>query len=191
MVDPGAFVRPGTAVATVIDRNNVRVTGEVPEGDFSVVGPGTPVRVHALAISRDFGAHISRRSPSADLATRTVHLEIDVPDPQRTMPVGTTAELTIEVGEPSPATEIPLIAASVRGPKATVFVVDGHSARKHVYSVKGERGGNLFLDASLPAGARVVTEGRALLQDGDRIEAKLEANENAAATTALAAGAKQ
>lgn len=191
MVDPGAFVRPGTAVVTVIDRTNVRVTGEVPEGDFSVVGPGTPVHIHALAISRDFSVHISRRSPSADLATRTVHLEIDVPDPARVLPVGTTAEMTIEVGEPERTTEIPLIAASVRGPKATVFVIDGQSARKNVYSVKGERGGSLFLDASLPAGAHVVTEGRALLQDGDRVDAKLEASENTAGTTPLAAGAKQ
>ena len=44
-----------------------------------------------------------------------------------------------------------------------------------MYTVKGERGGTLFVDPLLKAGAHVVTEGRALLKDGDRIEAKLEA----------------
>ena len=175
MIDPGAFVRPGSAVVTVVDRSTVRVVAEVPEGDFGVVGPGTPVTIKALATARDLRAKIARLSPAADPSTRTVHLEIDVPDPDRSLPVGTTAELTIDVGAPTPATEVPLVAASVRGPKATVFVVDGDkTARKGVYAVKGERGGRLFLDPSLPAGARVVTEGRSLLKDGDRVEAKLE-----------------
>src|SRR5206468_2218907 len=119
-----------------------------------------PVVIRALATNRQLHARIARRSPAADLATRTVHLEIDVPDLDRSLPVGTTAELAIEVGEPTPATEIPLVAASVRGPKATVFVVDGPRARKAVYVVEGERGGHLFLDPSLPAGSHVVTEGR-------------------------------
>jgi RND family efflux transporter MFP subunit len=173
-VDPGAFVRPGMAVATLVDRATVRVAAEVPEGDFEVVAVGTPVRVRALATHTELQAKISRRSPTADQSTRTVHLEIDIPDPARSIPVGTTAEMLIEVGEPAPATEIPLVAASVRGSKATVFVVQGETARKAVYAVKGEQGGSLFLDPSLPAGGRVVTEGRALLTDGDRVEAKLD-----------------
>ena len=176
MVDPGAFVRPGSAVATVIDRGNVRVVAEVPEADFGVVGPGTPVMIRALATRKDLQAKIARLSPAADLATRTVHLEIDVPDPDRSLPVGTTAELSIEVGQPSPATEVPLIAASVRGAKATVYLLDrSNTVHKSVYAVRGERGGNLFLDPSLEPGSRVVTEGRALLRDGDRVEAKLDA----------------
>ena len=81
-VDPGAFVHPGTAVATLVDRTTVRVIGEVPEGDFEVVAVGTPVQVRALATNRDLRAKIARRSPAADLSTRTVHLEIDIPDPE-------------------------------------------------------------------------------------------------------------
>jgi len=173
-VDPGAFVRPGMEVATIVDRNTVRVVAEIPEGDFDVVGVGTPVQIHALATNRELRAKIARRSPAADLSTRTVHLEIDVPDPDRSLPVGTTAELGIEVGVLEPATEIPLIGASVRGGKATVFVVEGPTARKAVYTIKGERGGNIFVDPSLRAGTHVVTEGRTLLKDGDRVEARVE-----------------
>jgi RND family efflux transporter MFP subunit len=173
-VDPGAFVRPGTEVATVVDRNTVRVVGEVPEADFDVVRPETPVRIHALATDRRLGAKIARRSPAADPATRTIHVEIDVPDPDRALPVATTAELEIDVGAPADVTEVPLVAASVRGAKATVFVLDGGVVHKGVFSVVGERGGSLFLDAKLAAGSRVVTEGRALLVDGDRALAKLE-----------------
>jgi membrane fusion protein, multidrug efflux system len=177
-VDPGAFVRPGSAVASVVDRNNVRVTAEVPEADFGVVGARMPVQIRALATNRELRANIARRSPAADPSTRTIHLEIDVPDPDRSLPVGTTAELVIDVGQPARATEIPLIAASIRGSRASVFVVEGQTARQSVYGVLGERGGSLFVEPRLPAGAQVVTEGRALLQDGDRVEAKLETIEH-------------
>jgi len=172
--DPGSFVHPGTAVATLVDRATVRVVAEVPEADFDLVAPATPVRVIALATKRELHGTIARRSPSADVSTRTVHLEIDVPDPHRTLPVGTTAEITMEVGEPVAATEIPLVAASIRGGKATVFVVDRNLAKKGVYQLRGERGGSLFVDSALPPGSHVVTEGRALLKDGDRVEAMLE-----------------
>jgi len=191
LVDPGAFVRPGSEVATLVDRRTVRVVAEVPEGDFDVVAVDTPVQIRALAINRAVRAKIARRSPAADLATRTAHIEIDIPDPDRSLPVGTTAELGIDVGAPIAATEVPLIAASVRGRKAIVFVIEGQTAKRGVYTVEGERGGSLFVDPSLPAGAHVVTEGRALLKDGDRVEAKLESAPAPAAPTALTAEAKR
>jgi len=173
-IDPGAFVHPGTAVTTLVDRSTVRIVADVPEADFGAVAAGTTVDVHVLATNRKLRAKVARRSPAADLSTRTIHVEIDVPDPDRSLPVGTTAELTVEVGHPSPATELPLIAAAVRGSKATVFVVDGQNAHKSVYAVQGERGGSLFVEPSLKPGTRVVTEGRSLLKDGDSVEAKLE-----------------
>src|SRR5450432_3786475 len=172
--DPGAFVRPGMAVATLIDRNTVRVAGEVPEGDFQVVAPGTAEHLHVLATDRNLVATIARRSPAADLSTRTIHLEIDVPDPDRSLPVGTTAELTVEVGQALAATEVPLIAASIRGSRATIFTAAVGTAHKAVFGVLGERRGRLFVETKLLAGAQVVTEGRALLKDGDPVEAKVE-----------------
>jgi membrane fusion protein, multidrug efflux system len=168
-IDPGAFVRPGTPLVSVVDRSIVRVTAEAPEVDFAVVAPSTTVKMHLLATNQDVSGVVARRAPAADLGTRTIHFEIDVADPLRTLPVGTTAEVTIEVGEPHPASAIPLAAAAVRTPKATVFVVDGDVARARVFQLLGEREGLLYLDLSLKPGTKVVLEGRALLQEGDKV----------------------
>ena len=168
-VDPGAFVRPGNAIVSVVDRSTVRVTAEVPEADFSFVGPTTPVKLKMLATGDATSGTISRRSPAADDSTRTVHFEIDLPDPERRFPVGTTAELTIDVGSPKAATVVPAMAAAIRGDKAVLFVVEGDVAKKIVVPVEGEDTGTLYLDPSLHEGAKVVTEGRSLLNDGDRV----------------------
>jgi RND family efflux transporter MFP subunit len=173
-IDPGAFVRPGNSIVSVIDRSTVRVTAEVPEGDFSFVAPGTPVKIHVLATAQETTGVIARRSPAASDSTRTVHFEIDLPDPQRQFPVGTTAELDIEVGAPRPATAVPGIAASVRDDKATLFVVEDNRAKKVSFRIEGEEPGALYLDPSLKPGSRIVTEGRSLLNDGDPVVAKLE-----------------
>jgi RND family efflux transporter MFP subunit len=173
-IDPGAFVRPGISIVSLVDRATVRVVADAPEVDFDVVAPGTPVNVHLVSSKRDLVATIARRAPAADLATRTVHFELDVADPKRELPVGTTAELRIAVGEPEPAVEIPLYCATVRGEKASVFVVEQGVAHKRSCRVKGEVEGTLFLDPELQPGSQVVSEGRALLSDKDRVQATAE-----------------
>jgi RND family efflux transporter MFP subunit len=174
MFDPGAFVRPGAPIVQVVDRSTVRMTADAPEIDFSVVEPGTKVAIHVLATNKELKAAITRRAPAADPTTRTVHFEIDVADPAREIPVGTTGEVHIDVGEPVSATEVPLYAATLRGAKASVFVVAGDTAQARTFPVIGEAGGQLFLDPSLAADSLVVTEGRALLEDGDKVASKEE-----------------
>ncbi len=174
-IDPGAFVRPGSAIVSVIDRHLVRITVDVPEEDFDVVAPDNPVRVHFLSTGKSLVAKISRRAPSADPATRTAHVEIDIDDADRSIPVWTTAEISIDVGTPTPATAIPLAAASVHGTKASIYVVGGETAHLTLVKVIGEHGGSLYLDpGALAAGTKIVTEGRTVLSDGDAIAATLD-----------------
>ena len=173
-MDPGAYVHPGQSIAVVIDRNTVRVETDAPEEDFDLVKPGVRVDIYALAIGRHLVGAIARRSPAADPSTRTVHFEIDLPDPSRTLPVGTTAELAVPAGEALPAMEIPLAAAAVKGSKATLFLADNGQARKVVVDVLGEKAGRLFVDTSLPAKALVITEGRTLLKEGERIQVSVD-----------------
>jgi len=171
-IDPGAFVHPGDEIVTVVDRSVVRLVAAVPEDDFGVVAPGNKARVHFFANDQTFDGSISRRAPSADPRTRTVHVEIDIPDPKRTVPVFTTGEVTMNVGAPIPATRVPLSVADIRGKKATLFVVEGDVAHKRTFKYLGEKGGDVFLDTSLAPGTAVVTEGRSLLEDKDRVAAK-------------------
>lgn len=169
--DPGTFVRPGSSIATVVDRHLVRITADVPEDDFANVPVGTEVKVHLLSTNRDLVAKVSRRAPSADADTRTVHVELDLDDPERTIPTWTTAELTLDVGQPVDAVAIPLVSASVHGSKATVYMVSDGVAHATRAKLIGERDGVYFIEPSLPAGVAIVTEGRGLLTDKDKVAA--------------------
>jgi len=175
MGDPGMFARPGTSIVTLVDRHILRLTADVPEDDFANVSPETEVRVHLLATGKSFSAKISRRAPSADADTRTVRIELDVDDPKREIPTHTTAELSLDVGAPVPATAIPLIAATVHGSKTNVFTIADGVAHSLRATLIGERNGVFYVEPSLAAGTMVATEGRGLLDDNDKVAGKLEA----------------
>jgi RND family efflux transporter MFP subunit len=171
-VDPGAFLRPGEPVAKVIDRNVVRVSADAPESDFIAVAPGTPVEISVQANASKVTFPISRRAPAADSITRTVHFEVDVQNPGHEMPAGATARLVIRVGEPQPAIEVPLVAAVVRGEKASLFSVENGKAKRITATVLGELNGLLYIGPTIPGGTEIVVQGRALLDDGDAVTTK-------------------
>ena len=174
LADPGTFVRPGMPIVQLVDRSVVRLTAFVPEIDFDAVPPKTNVTIHLLATGKKLTGEVARRAPAADLSTRTVRFEVDLANNTHEIPVGTTAEISVEVGAPVDATEVPLLAAKVRGKKASIFVIEESFARKVDVDVLGERDGSLFVTTALAPGAHVVTQGRSLLANGDRVTAKVE-----------------
>ncbi len=174
LADPGSFLRPGGGIVELVDRSVVRLSADVPESDFDAVAPKTPLKLKLLSTGKEISGEIARRAPAADPATRTVHFEVDLPNKEHEIPVNTTAEIYVEVGQEMAATEIPLLAARIRGKSATVFVVDGSVAKKRILTVLGERGGSVFVKPDLAAGSQVVTQGRSLLADNDKVSTKVE-----------------
>lgn len=167
--DPGAFVRPGSTIVSVVDRHLLRLVADAPETDFDSVRVGTAVRIALLSNGLHLDGTISRRAPAADESTRTVRFEVDLDPKGRDLPAGTTAEITLDVGRPTPATMIPSVAAKARGNKASVFVVDGNAVKKLELPLLGEREGQLFVSPELAAETLVVTEGRGHLANGDHV----------------------
>lgn len=174
LADPGSFVRPGTAIVHLVDRSVVRLSADVPESDFDAVSPKTPITMKLLSTGKSVAGEVARRAPAADPSTRTVHFEVDIPNKEHEIPVNTTAEIHVDVGSPVQAVQIPLLAARIKGKSATVFVVEGSVAKRQTASVLGERGGTLFVKPDLKPGTHVVTQGRALLANNDKVAAKLE-----------------
>jgi RND family efflux transporter MFP subunit len=173
LVDPGSFVRPSTEMIGIVDRNTVRMTADAPESDFESIPPGAKVTVHVVSTNIDIAATITRRAPSADPGTRTVHFEIDLDDSDRRIPVDTTGEVHVPVGRSVPATSVPLSAVTMNDVKATLYTVEGDVAHVHTIVEMGEVGPDVFFSPDvLETGSLIVVQGRALLKDGDEVVAK-------------------
>ena len=189
LVDPGSFVRPGAEMIGVVDRNTVRMTADAPESDFDAIPPGTKVTVHVVSTDVDLAAVITRRAPSADPGTRTIHFEIDLDDSDRHIPVDTTGEVHVPVGQALSATSVPLSAVTMNDKKATLYTVDCDIAHAHTFVELGEVGPSVFFSPdTLKPGSLIVVEGRALLKDGDQVAAKVTTAEPTGSASSVVKG---
>jgi RND family efflux transporter MFP subunit len=168
-VDPGAFVGPGTVVLRVVDRSRVRVIADIPETALAEVAPGREVDLHVIASDTTLHTTVTRRAPAADPVSRTVRIEIDVPNDDRAMPVRTTAEILVTASRGVDAIALPLVAATIVGARARVWIVDEGIARRRTLRVVGESGARVYVRPEIAPGTILVVEGREALDEGMRV----------------------
>jgi len=102
LVNPGDLVQAATAsrtapLFTVQQLDTVRVFAEVPEASATDVRPGRPVTVKLYQMpGHVVQGTVTRIASALDPATRTMRVEIDLPNPGGTFLPGMYAQVTIE-----------------------------------------------------------------------------------------------
>ena len=139
-IDVGSLVASGSArtVQKLFDlaqSDPVRVFVNVPQADVSSVKPGTPASVTVDEFpGQTFAGKVARDAGAFDQASRTLLLEIDVPNPEGRLFSGMYAHGTFALKNPTPALLVPdnSILIDSKGPR--VLIVDS-SDKIHVKSV--------------------------------------------------------
>jgi RND family efflux transporter MFP subunit len=125
-VDVGDLTTPGTQgqpLFTIARDDLVRITVSVPEMYATEVEPGDRVLIRLQALSgRNFEGRVTRTSWMLDAKNRTLHTEIDVPNPKGTLRPGLYTYATIVVDEHPNVLAVP-VSALVRQPSQTYCVV--------------------------------------------------------------------
>lgn len=93
-VEIGDFVRAGDKVATFVDNTSIIVTGTIAEQDARFVAVDDNGRAK-LATGQTVTGQIRYLSPVADPSTRTFNVELEVPNPDGSLPAGVTAEMIL------------------------------------------------------------------------------------------------
>jgi RND family efflux transporter MFP subunit len=133
----GDLTEPGTQSQPlfVIARDDlVRITVSVPEMYATEVQAGDRVMIRLQALAgREFEGKVARTSWMLDSKNRTLHTEIDVPNPNSVLRPGLYAYATLVVEERAGALVVPS-SAVVRQDARTycVAVADGAAVRKPV-----------------------------------------------------------
>ncbi len=175
-VDPGALVEAGTSgkshvpLVTLQALDTIRIFVDVPEPNVSAVRPGMVVRLEARALrDRAFEGRVSRVSSSLDLSTRTMRVEIDVPNRDHAVLPGMDLVVRLDLGEHPRTLTVPADVVHTDADGAYVWIV--HDGRAHRQRVRlgADSGSRVELaegvkpdDAVVVAGAAVIDEGRAV-----------------------------
>jgi RND family efflux transporter MFP subunit len=104
-VDPGHFVQPagaekGGPLFTVVRLDKVRVPVDVPEADAALARKGAKAVVRVPALGAEFPGEVSRTAEALDPASRTLRVEIDLPNADGRLRPGMYAHARITADMP-------------------------------------------------------------------------------------------
>jgi len=176
--DPGALIQVATSSATtamplftIMDLDTVRVYTNVPQDDSPWITPGrtkATVMVKELP-GRTFTGLVTRSTLALDPSTRSLLVEIDLPNPDHALRPGTFAEVAIGLREIPKALVLPP-QAIISGQKGTVvFIVDGGAARSVPVKTGINNGKWVEIASGLTGDEDVVVVGKRKLLDGSPV----------------------
>ena len=129
--DNGAMIQAGTSsrsqatpVVRISQNHLLRLILPVPESAAGLVKPGRVVEVKVGALGTTRTARVSRISDKVDTTTRTMHVEVDVPNGDGKLIPGMYAEVTLKLAASAEALVVPTQALkTARDGKRQVAVV--------------------------------------------------------------------
>lgn len=164
--DPGTLVGPqGPALPTVVGDDPLRLVAYVPERFAAAAAPGLDVGFR-LATGERATAPVARVAGAVEPRTRTVRVELDVPNPDGHLRPGTSADVDWPVSTGGPALLVPATAIVRSTEGVAVFVVRGGALeRVPVEPGLGDQA-DLAVRGALAAGDLVVVRGSEDLVSG-------------------------
>jgi RND family efflux transporter MFP subunit len=178
-VELGSFVGPGVTVFAVANTEVVKIVIGVPDTTVRSIKLRQPVDVDVDAFpGRTFHAQISRISSAADPKTRSFEVEVAIPNREHLLKAGMIASLQLsstgnEMHESSLLVPLPSVVQSPDGKYGVFLVSDspaGAIARLRNVELGGVQGSDIRIVSGVSAGESVITQGAALLKDGQRVE---------------------
>lgn len=174
MVDVGDYLSPGQPCATVIDQDPFLVVGSVSEKDVGKIKIGDPGWATLVTGERADGT-VRFIAKSADAATRTFRLELEVPNKDGALRDGVTADIhvtaeKVEAHKISPA----ILALDDRGVVGVRIVDDKKRVRFVEVKIVAEAADGVWV-SGLPKSVTVITVGQDYVTNGQEVNAVPEA----------------
>ena len=176
--DTGALVQAGTSgsgtpVLKIAEVDVLRLRIPVPERLAAVVHIGESADVHVQATGEQFSGKVSRFTDSLDRATRTMQVEIDVPNTKYKFSPGMYADVTLQTRRVQDAVAVPVIALQRNEGSTRVLVIDQQN-RVRSRSVKTglETADVVQIDSGLAPGDRVIVGNLSSFREGEEVQPK-------------------
>ncbi len=180
-LDAGAFVSGSTASTSTLSRGilvlqditTVRVLVDVVEKDVPLVKIGQPAELRADAYpSRVFTGKVTRVVQALDPNTRTMKVEVDIPNQDRALKGGMFARVELLVGVHANALQIPIDAVTRLESDQYVYTMQDGKARKVPVELGIRSNGMIEIVKGLTGTEPVIVSGKDLVTDGVKVDAK-------------------
>lgn len=170
-VELGEWVQTGTPIATLLALDPIVMRAEVSELDvgFVAVGDRASVRLVNGTVLEGTVRHVARE---ATTQTRTFPIEVALPNPDRAVPSGMTAEVSLYT-KPERSVTVPrsIITLSDEGEIGLRVVGPDNVARFAAIEIIDDTAEGLVVKG-VPDDVRIVVSGQDLVRDGETVAVK-------------------
>jgi membrane fusion protein (multidrug efflux system) len=180
-LDLGAYVT-GTATSTsttsrgilvLHDIETVRTLIEVVEKDVPLVQLHQKAEVRAEAYpDRVFEGTVTRIVQALNRATRTMTVEVDLPNKEKLLKGGMFARVEVLVGKHADALQIPIDAVSRLEDAQYIYIVKGGKAERVPVEIGVRDENRVEITKGLSGGEEVIVSGKDLVHDGTPVQAQ-------------------
>jgi RND family efflux transporter MFP subunit len=175
--DPGALIQVATSSSTgaiplftIMDIDTVRVYTNVPQEDSPMVKPGTPAVLTVKELpNRPFTGAVTRTTLSLDPSTRTLLVEIDLPNRDHALQPGTFGEVALQLRKSPDALVIPPGSIVSNGKITSIFTVEQGRAKLVTIRTGLSDGRWVEVVHGLTGTEDVVVVGKTKLVDGTAV----------------------
>lgn len=174
--DTGSLIQAGTSnanampVVKLAQVNMLRLRVPVPESLAGYVHDGDSANIRVQATGKTFTGKVTRNTASLDTATRTMQVEIDVPNKDGKLTPGMYADVSLDVRRAGNALAVPVQAVDQSGSHPFVLVVDKNDRiEKRPVTIGISTPDRIGILSGLNAGERVVAANLGTFQTGERV----------------------
>ena len=168
LAEPGDLAIPGRPLFAMEDSSLLRFEINVGESIAGDLDLGDTFRVQIAGAGADFDGTVSELSPSADVASRTFLIKLDLPD-QETLRAGQFGRAFLPRGSRK-ALRVPAASLISRGQMDYVFVARDQIARLRIVRTGRSEEGRVEVLSGLDDGEVIVSAPPAGLRDGQPLK---------------------
>ncbi|HEY6953034.1 MAG TPA: efflux RND transporter periplasmic adaptor subunit [Bacteroidota bacterium] len=167
-LDAGTYLASSsTPLFQLMFIDSVKIVINIQERDVVRVQRGTAAEIAVDAYgSKTFKGTVTRMADALDLSTRSMAVEIDIPNKDHLLKPGMFATVTLVTGEHPDALTVPTMAIQKDDTGAYVFVADESTARRKRLQIGTEQGARTEILSGLDGSESVVVVGQQLVKDG-------------------------
>lgn len=169
---PNLYVEPATRLYAIADLSRIWVYAQIFQDDAGRLKPNDPVQVTIDAYpGRTFHGHIESILPQVDMATRTLRVRLEIPNPDLKLKPGmfVNAEFKTNLGR---HLVVPASAVLQSGTRQLAFIDNGGGKLTPKNVVLGPRvGDDVIVLQGLTAGQRIVTSANFLIDSESQLQA--------------------
>lgn len=178
-LDAGSYVSSATASTSTMSRgimslhdiNTVRVLIEVVEREIPLVKVGQRAELRAEAYpDQAFEGTVTRIVQALNRATRTMTVEVDLPNSDRRLKGGMFARVELLVGTHHQALQIPIDAVSRLEDMQYVYIIQEGTARRVDVELGVRSGNSVEITKGLTGHEQVIVSGKDVVHDGTPVQ---------------------